>query len=71
MERLLSDSGLRELTEKHHILDGEAPLLIKLLWDLRHFQEDLLALPIHRLELLLPQVWELDRAIALEILKLA
>lgn len=70
MERLLSDSELQELTERYHILDGEAPLLIKLLWDIRHFQNDLLDLPIHKLELFLPQVWELDRAIALEILKL-
>jgi hypothetical protein len=70
MKRLLSNSELQILTDEFHVLDGEIPLLIKLLWDIRHFQEDLLALPIHKLELLMRQVWEIDQAIALEILKL-
>lgn len=70
MKRLLSNSELQALTERYHILDSEAPLLIKLLWDIRHFQEDLLALPIHKIEPFMRQVWEIDQAIAQEILKL-
>lgn len=51
-------------------LDGETPLLIKLLWDLRNFQEDLLALPLHKLEPVLKPVWDADQAIAIQILEL-
>jgi hypothetical protein len=70
MKRLLPNSELRTLTDKYCVLDGEAPLLIKLLWDLRNFQESLLDLPLNRLEPLIQQIWEADQAIASEILKL-
>ena len=70
MNRLLSNSELRILTDKYCVLDGEAPLLIKLLWDLRNFQENLLDLPLNKLEPLMQQIWDADQAIAAEILNL-
>ena len=69
MQRLLSDLELRNLTEKYCVLDGsEIPILIKLLWDVRHFQADLLDLPIDTVQTLFQQACDLDNAIALQVL---
>ncbi|HYW17709.1 MAG TPA: hypothetical protein VE956_00095 [Nodularia sp. (in: cyanobacteria)] len=70
-QRLLTNSQLEDLSEQHHLIgDGEIPLLIRLLWDLRKFQEDLLELPIHHLQLFFVQVCDIDFSISQEILKL-
>lgn len=69
-KRLLSDSQLRNLTQEYHLIDGsEIPLLIRLLWDIRHFEEDLLQLPLHQLQLLIVQVCEIDHDISLQIIE--
>jgi hypothetical protein len=71
MQRLLSDSELKSLTQIYSVSDGtEIPILIKLLWNIRHFQEESLSLPINSLQLIFQQAWEMDNAIALEIMRI-
>lgn len=71
MQRLISNAQLTALTEEYHLVDDtEIPLLIRLLWSIRHFQEDLLSLPLNRLQLLIIQVCEIDHSISKQILQL-
>ncbi len=71
IQRLISNSQLENLSEEYSLIDdSEIPLLIKLLWDIRYFEEAMTELPLHRLQLLIVQVCEIDNAISQQILEL-
>lgn len=68
---LLNDEDLRVITDKYHLIDAtEIPLLIRLLWDIRHFQKDLNKLPVDKVQFLIERSRELDDAIAELIISL-
>lgn len=69
IKQLLSNSALTDLTEDYCLIgESQIPLLIRLLWSIRYFQEDLMAL--EKLQPLIIQVCEIDQAISQEIIDL-
>ncbi|MFN6572411.1 hypothetical protein [Dendronalium sp. ChiSLP03b] len=64
MCQLLSDEKLSDLTEEFHVLQGEVPHLIQLLWQVRRFKEDV----CHN-QRLLKAAQKMDSAISYEIIQ--
>lgn len=71
IRRLITNSQLEDLSEEYSLLDdSEIPLLIRLLWDIRCFEEAITELPLHRLQILIVHLCEIDNAISQQILEL-